>query len=108
MSPCGMPHARRVTSLPSCEHARILAGYVVTNYRNIFFDVLVHAQDVAIPLGRDYPMPVEAARTGADRVWTMAWPFWARRRLRGVRLLAIDADWSAGAGVELQGPIRML
>jgi hypothetical protein len=38
----------------------------------------------------------------------MGWPLWARRRLRGVRLLATDADWSAGAGVELQGPIRML
>ena len=81
---------------------------VVTNYRNILFDVLVHAQDIAIPLGRDYPMPSEAARAGADRVWTMGWPFWARHRLRGVRLLASDTDWSAGAGVELRGPIRMI
>ena len=78
---------------------------VVTNYRNILFDVLVHAQDIAIPLGRDYPMPPEAARAGADRVWTMGWPFWARRRLRGLRLLATDIDWSAGAGAELRGPI---
>ena len=81
---------------------------VVTNYRNILFDVLVHTQDIAIPLGRDYPMPSEAARAGADRVWTMGWPFWARHRLRGVRLLATDTDWSAGAGVELRGPIGML
>jgi len=81
---------------------------VVTNYRNIHFDVLVHTQDIAIPLGRDYPMPLEAATAGAERVWTMGWPFWARRRLRGVRLLATDTDWSAGVGVELQGPIKML
>ena len=81
---------------------------MVTNYRNIGFDVLVHGQDIAIPLGRDHPMPAEAARAGADRVWTMGWPFWARRRLRGVRLLATDTDWSAGVGVELQGPIKML
>ena len=81
---------------------------VVANYRNVLFDVLVHTQDIAIPLGRDHPMPSEAARAGADRVWTMGWPFWARHRLRGVRLLATDTDWSAGAGVELQGPIRML
>jgi hypothetical protein len=67
------------TSLPSCSGTRILAGYpVVTNYCNILFDVLVHAQDIAIPLGRDYPMPPEAARAGADRVWTMGWPFCAR------------------------------
>ena len=32
----------------------------------------------------------------------------ARHRLRGVQLLATDTDWSAGAGVELRGPIRML
>jgi uncharacterized protein (TIGR03083 family) len=81
---------------------------VVTNYRNILFDVLVHTQDIAIPLGRDYPMPSEAARAGASRVWTMGWPFWARRRLRGARVLADDTDWSAGAGVELRGPIGML
>jgi uncharacterized protein (TIGR03083 family) len=81
---------------------------VVTNYRNILFDVLVHTQDIAIPLGRDHPMPSEAARAGASRVWTMGWPFWARRRLRGVRVLATDTDWFAGAGVELRGPIGML
>ena len=81
---------------------------VVTNYRNILFDILVHTQDIAIPLGRNYPMPLEAARAGADRVWTMGWPFWARRRLRGLRLLATDTDWSAGAGAELRGPIGML
>jgi uncharacterized protein (TIGR03083 family) len=80
----------------------------VTNYRNILFDVLVHTQDIAIPLGRYYPMPSEAARAGADRVWTMGWPFWAGRRLREVRLVATDTDWSAGAGVELRGPIGML
>jgi uncharacterized protein (TIGR03083 family) len=81
---------------------------VVTNYRNILFDVLVHSQDIAIPLGREYPMPAEAAVAGAERVWTMGWPFWARRRLDGVRLRATDTDWSAGAGSELRGPITML
>jgi uncharacterized protein (TIGR03083 family) len=81
---------------------------VVTNYRNILFDVLIHTQDIAIPTGRHYPMPLEAARVGADRVWTMGWPFWARHRLRGLRLLATDTDWSAGAGAELRGPIGML
>jgi uncharacterized protein (TIGR03083 family) len=104
-------HAARPTSA-IVDELRLYADSrrlpVVTNYRNIFFDVLVHAQDIAIPLGRDYPMPYEAARVGASRVWTMGWPFWARRRLRGVRLRATDTDWSAGAGIELRGPIRML
>lgn len=81
---------------------------VVTNYRNILFDVLVHTQDIAIPLGRSEPMPLEAALAGAERVWTMGWPFWARRRMRGVRLVATDVEWSVGAGTELSGPIGML
>jgi uncharacterized protein (TIGR03083 family) len=82
---------------------------VLTNYRNTLFDTLVHAQDIAIPLGRTLPMPVDAARACATRVWTMGWPFWARRRLAGYRLLATDADWTAGTGArEVRGPIEAL
>jgi uncharacterized protein (TIGR03083 family) len=81
---------------------------VVTNYRNIVFDVLVHGQDIAIPLGLTRDMPVDAARAGADRIWTMGWPFWARRRLRGVRLQATDVQWSVGDGPEVRGPIAAL
>ena len=105
-------HAARPTSdivaeLRSYADSRRLP--IVTNYRNILFDVLVHGQDIALPLGRDdYSMPVDAARAGAERVWTMGWPFWARRRLNGVRLLATDIDWSAGVGAEVRGSIQML
>lgn len=80
----------------------------VTNYRNILFDVLVHGQDIAIPLGRNRWMPSEAARTGTVRVWGMGWPFWARHRLRGLRLTATDTDWCAGDGPEVRGPIQAL
>jgi uncharacterized protein (TIGR03083 family) len=80
----------------------------VTSYRNISFDILVHGQDIAIPLGRTRSMPLEAARAGADRVWSMGWPFWARHRLRGFALTATDLDWSAGHGTEVQGPIDAL
>ncbi len=81
---------------------------VVTNYRNVLFDILVHGQDIALPLGLSRGVPVDAARAGADRVWTMGWPFWAKRRLRGVRLVATDTDWSAGQGAELSGPMEAL
>jgi len=91
------------------EHADSRRLPPVTNYRNIVFDILVHGQDIAIPLGLDRPMPVEAARAAATRVWTMGWPFWARRRLRGHRLTATDTDWSAGEGdTELRAPIAAL
>jgi uncharacterized protein (TIGR03083 family) len=90
------------------EHAYDRRLPVVTNYRNIVLDVLVHAQDIAIPLGRELPAPPGAAVAAATRAWTMGWPFWARRRLRGLRLVATDADWTAGAGEELRGSIDAL
>ncbi|WP_433307952.1 maleylpyruvate isomerase family mycothiol-dependent enzyme [Actinoplanes sp. CA-030573] len=90
------------------RHASSRRLPAVTNYRNIVPDVLVHSQDIAIPLGRDLPAPTAAARAAADRVWDMGWPFRARRRLRGRRLIATDTDWSAGAGDEITGPIAAL
>jgi len=80
----------------------------ITTLDNLVFDTLVHIQDVAVPLGRTVAMPVDAAREGAERVWRMGWPFWARRRLRGLRLVATDADWRAGEGAEVRGPVRAL
>ena len=104
-------HAARPTA-DIVDEMRAFAGSrklpAVTNYRNILFDVLVHGQDIAIPLGRDRAMPLDAARAAATRLWTMGWPFWARRKLRGLRLVATDTDWSAGAGAEVRGPIAAL
>jgi hypothetical protein len=34
--------------------------------------------------------------------------FRARSRLRGLRLVATDTDWSAGAGEPVEGPIAAL
>lgn len=79
---------------------------VVSSWQNVLFDVLVHGQDIAVPLGLDRPMDPEAARVGADRVWTMGWPFRAPRRLAGLRLEATDTDWAVGQGELVTGPIR--
>jgi uncharacterized protein (TIGR03083 family) len=80
----------------------------ITTLDNLVFDTLVHVQDVAVPLNRTAAMPLEAARESADRVWRMGWPFWARRRLRGLRLSATDVEWTAGDGVEVRGPVQAL
>ncbi|MBN1092081.1 maleylpyruvate isomerase family mycothiol-dependent enzyme [Blastococcus sp. TML/M2B] len=72
-------------------------------------DVLVHGQDVAVPLGRERHMPVAAAVPAATRVWTMPWPMSTTfPRVRGVRLVATDADWSAGEGDIVEAPIEAL
>jgi uncharacterized protein (TIGR03083 family) len=85
------------------EHADSRRKPVITTYRNLLFDVLVHSQDIALPLGRELPLSPAATRAALDRVWTMGWPFHARRRLAGVRLAATDLDWSAGSGPEVSG-----
>jgi uncharacterized protein (TIGR03083 family) len=102
----GRPTAQLVAELRA--HAASRKVPVVSNDRNVLFDVLVHGQDIAIPLGVDLPMPLEAAAEGASRVWSMGWPFWAKRRLRGMRLTATDMAWSVGSGAEIRGPIRGL
>ncbi|MFC9894399.1 maleylpyruvate isomerase family mycothiol-dependent enzyme [Nocardia sp. NPDC127579] len=71
-------------------------------------DLLVHGQDIAVPLGIAREMPTAAARTAAIRIWTTGAPFHARKKLRGYRLIASDADWSAGAGHPITAPIAIL
>lgn len=90
------------------QHAASRKLPAVTNYRNILYDILVHGQDIAIPLGRERQMPPEAAVAGATRVWTMGWPFWAKRKLRGFRLTATDVDWAVGDGSPVTGTIDAL
>jgi uncharacterized protein (TIGR03083 family) len=90
------------------RHADSRRKPAITTCDNLLFDTMVHIQDVAVPLGYDIAMPLDAAREGVARVWRMGWPFWARRRLSGLRLVATDVDWSAGTGAEVRGPVRAL
>ena len=80
----------------------------ITTLDNLLFDTMVHIQDVALPVGRTVAMPLDAAHAGLDRVWRMGWPFWAKRRLRGLQLRATDVPWSAGDGERVDGPASAL
>jgi len=70
-------------------------------------DVVVHAQDIARPLGRDYSSPTEvvvacATYLAGNRL--MGGP----ARTRGLCLVASDADWSHGTGPAVHGPAEDL
>jgi uncharacterized protein (TIGR03083 family) len=69
-------------------------------------DVLVHGQDIAVPLGISRPMPIPAAVVAAERVWTMGFPFNARKRFPNTKFIALDADFSVGEGNDVRAPIR--
>lgn len=66
-------------------------------------DILVHGQDIAIPIGRSLDSDPEAAALAGSRIWSRAFMFHAQRRLRGLRLIATDTDWTVGAGDEVAG-----
>lgn len=50
---------------------------------NVMWDILVHVQDIAIPLGIDFPTPPDAGAAAATRVWELRWPFSFGARRRG-------------------------
>ena len=85
-----------------------------TSVQQPLIELLVHGQDITVPLGIDRPMPVDAAVEAAARLSGMKFPLNARQHLAGVRLVATDADFAAGedagegAGdsTEIRVPIR--
>jgi hypothetical protein len=80
----------------------------VTNAQNMLLDVLVHGQDIAVPLGIDRPVPADAGVTAFHRIWSMGWPFHARKRLAGLQLVATDIDLAVGEGPVVRGPLAAL
>jgi uncharacterized protein (TIGR03083 family) len=79
-------------------------------YLETLTDILVHGQDIAIPLGRRHDMPPRPAATAASRVLTMRWPppLAAARKVAGFRLTATDTPWSSGEGPQVNGPMSAL
>ncbi|WP_426512226.1 maleylpyruvate isomerase family mycothiol-dependent enzyme [Dactylosporangium sp. McL0621] len=81
----------------------------VTRYETLT-DILVHSQDIAIPLGRDLPVPPDAAAAAATRMMTMHWPrpFPIKQTLQRYSLSATDTAWHLGTGPAIEGPMRAL
>lgn len=88
---------------------RGMAGFRIkvpgTSVQQPMIELLVHGQDMAVPLGIDYPMPTAAALEAARRLSGMKFPINAVRRIGGVRLVATDADFAVGSGREVRAPI---
>jgi uncharacterized protein (TIGR03083 family) len=76
-----------------------------TSVQQPLIELLVHGQDITVPLGIDWPMPLDAAHEVAQKLSGMTFPLNGQRRLAGVRLVATDAEFAAGEGREVQVPI---
>jgi uncharacterized protein (TIGR03083 family) len=79
-------------------------------YRETLIDILVHGQDIALPLGRRHDPPPAAAAIATDRLLSMRWPppLPATRKVAGFRLVATDTPWSAGTGPEVHAPMAAI
>ena len=78
--------------------------------RETLCDILVHSQDIAVPLGRTLDPAPEAAAVAATRVLSMRWPppLPLVSTVAGFRLTATDITWTAGSGPEIKGPMSAL
>lgn len=70
-------------------------------------DGMIHQQDIRRPLGAARTIP--AARViAALRVAVAAPTLPSRHRLKGIRLVATDAEWTHGRGPAIHGPAEAL
>jgi len=83
---------------------------VVVTHLEVLTDNLVHAQDIAIPLGRHLDMPAAAAAVAASRVLSMRWPppLPSASKVAGFQLTATDTSWTAGEGPRVHAPMSAL
>lgn len=66
-------------------------------------DGLIHHQDIRRPLGLPRAIPAERLLTALDFART-APLIGAAKRIRGLKLVATDLDWTAGSGPVVEGP----
>ncbi len=86
------------------DHAHDRTTAKALDTADSLFDLVVHGQDMFLPLGQRFEVEADAAVAGLERVWSMGWPFRAGRRWGHVTLTATDGEWSAGHGPEIRGP----
>ena len=110
-------HTEIVTGLRGMVGSRRTAPFV--SIREPLIDVLVHTQDICLPLGRELPEPMPTATSGsranaaaaaANRVLALNQRpvVRLRRPPRGVHLVAVDTEWSWGAGELVTGTMTHL
>ena len=98
--------------------SRIRAG-IGSRRHNVFVtpletlsDILVHSQDIAVPLGLELTLAPSASEFAATRRWdtrnTLLSKVFRSPPLDGYHLVATDVGWERGEGREVAGPIGAL
>jgi uncharacterized protein (TIGR03083 family) len=71
-------------------------------------ETIVHGEDIFTALGRTREHPSRHLTAIADFYSKTNYIVRSKRRMRGVGLLASDAQWTSGSGPEVTGPLLML
>lgn len=71
-------------------------------------DLVCHCADIRRPTGRTRSVPEPTLLTVADTVKLIGFPLRAKKRIAGLRMSAIDSDWSVGDGPSVEGPLASL
>jgi uncharacterized protein (TIGR03083 family) len=70
-------------------------------------DIVIHQLDIRRPLEQDRCIPNGRMIPVAGDLWTNRF-FPGPKLFQGIRAIATDADWSAGKGLDVTGPIEAL
>jgi uncharacterized protein (TIGR03083 family) len=71
-------------------------------------DLVCHCGDIRRPTGMSRNVPEATLRTVADTMKDIGFPIQVKKRIAGLRMAATDADWSAGDGPGIEGPLASL
>jgi uncharacterized protein (TIGR03083 family) len=71
-------------------------------------EVVLHGQDIRLPLGMPRTFPTDRLEVIADLLRLPNYPPVPRKLTRGLRLEASDASWAAGRGPLVRGPLAAL
>jgi uncharacterized protein (TIGR03083 family) len=84
------------------------AARLVGRPAEFLVDYVVHHADIRRPLGLAPRPPDESVARALDAAPTIGGLIAAKRRVRGLRLVATDLDWHRGTGPTLQGTAEAL
>jgi uncharacterized protein (TIGR03083 family) len=74
----------------------------------LLIDLVCHSEDIRRPTGLSRTVPQATLLPVADMVKRIGFPIHGKKRIAGLRMSATDADWSAGSGASVEGPLASL
>ena len=100
------PPAQLAAAYRSTIHLR--TGPPGNTPANALVAAVCHTSDIFRPLGRTTPFGPQLLALAARRLARAGYPIGAKKRIRGLRLAATDADFELGDGPLVEGPIEAL